>query len=243
MEKRTELYETEYLIDIGNDPSNSELYKKYKEFLRSWLERRKEDSKASWYKDRKAKFLFLEAQEDGDEKHMQRLAADINPVWLAVVSRPAIMNCGRENRTDIVSGEKWWKISSSGHREETYAEWKKNHPHFQFEFVCSKKWNEMTPTDNRKVRFCGDCQKNVYFCDTTTEARALGQQGCCVGLDVGVKRKEDDMIGECAIFGTPRAEDIEKEENRIKPDKVSLKRLISKFERNITGKNEPWLEE
>ena len=32
-----------------------------------------------------------------------------------------------------------------------------------FEFLCSKKWNDLNPTDLPNVRHCGVCSENVYW--------------------------------------------------------------------------------
>ena len=248
MEKRTKLYEEDYLNDISKDPGNLALYEDYKECIRGrikeWeneVERRKERSSTN----EGTKILrlfqleleFLEAQDRNDYEAMQKTASELNPNWLAIVSRPAIVNCGRPNPVEDESTERWWEFAKDSHREATAAEWRKNNPRFEMDFVCPKKWNEMIPTENNKVRFCGDCQKNVYFCDNIIEARELGNKGSCIGLDVGVERKENDLQGEYAIFGRPRQEDLDAETERIKPDPVSEKRLKIKHSVDMMGKN------
>jgi hypothetical protein len=170
---------------------------------------------------------------------MHQIASECNPNWLAVVSRPEITNCGRFDPEEQKRDEKWWEYVQSSHREETLEEWQKNHPSFRMDFVCTKKWNEMSPTENRKVRFCGDCQKNVYFCDNIIEARELGQQGCCIGIDVGVQRREHDLVGELAIFGRPTAEHKEENKQQGLPDRISSKRIMKKAEYNMRGKHVP----
>lgn len=253
MEKRTKLYEEDYLGDISRDPSNLALYEDYKECIRGrikeWedeVKRRKERSSPNEGTEILRLFQleleFLEAQDRNDYEAMQKTASELNPNWLAIVSRPAIVNCGRPNPVEEASTERWWEFSKNSHREATAAEWKKNNPRFEMDFVCPKKWNEMIPTENKKVRFCGDCQKNVYFCDNIIEARDLGQQGSCIGLDVGIERKENDLQGEYAIFGRPRQETLDAEKERIKPDPVSAKRLKLDHFRAMDGKSKGFIE-
>lgn len=238
-EKR-EYCDTHILIDIGNNPSNQQLYEDYKAWLKEEIERLK--SKGGLYNDigkdytEKLKFLELQDEPEPDYGKMQVVASKLNPNWLAVVSKPSIVNCGRPHDFDDNQTKKWWEVSQSFHREKSAEEWRKNHPRMDFNFVCPKKWNEMEPTENRKVRFCGDCKKNVYFCDNIVEARELGNQGCCVGIDVGVKRKKDDHFGEFAIFGNPKPEHIEENKTRPMPDRISAKRIMKKAELYMKGK-------
>lgn len=233
--------ESEYLIDIGNNPSNQQLYEDYKSWLEKQIERLKVEKnyvRNEFYG--KLAFLELQDEPEPDVKRMQRLAADLNPNWLAVVSKPIIANCGRPNPKADESDAAWWKMCkhdvSNTHREKTIEEYRKNHPRIEWDFVCPKKWNEMKPTENRKVRFCEDCKKNVYFCDNIIEARELGNQGCCVGIDVGVKREEGDTHGEMAIFGTPSSEMKEEYKTKPLPDRISAKRIMKKVERSMRGK-------
>lgn len=252
MKKQTELYEEDYLGDISRDPSNLALYENYKEHIRGRIKewedevvRRKERSSYNEGTEilrlYQLQLEFLEAQDRNDYEAMQKTASELNPNWLAIVSRPAIVNCGRPNPLEELSTERWWEFAKNSHREATAAEWSKNNPHFYMDFVCPKKWNEMTPTENNKVRFCGDCQKNVYFCDNIIEARDLGQQGCCIGLDVGIERKERDLEGEHSFFGRPRKEDLDAEKKRIKPDPVSEKRIKLDYFRVTDGKSKGFI--
>lgn len=232
-------YEDDYVRAIAQEPSNVEMYDKYKKWLKSEIDRRLKEKSFSSRVDYSLKLRFLEAQDEGKLEEMQRYAAECNPNWLAIVSRPEVINCGRPNPEEDEAGQRWWNRAKSSHKEPTYQEWKKNHPRFEMEFVCHKKWNEMKPTENRKVRFCEDCKKNVYFCDNIMEARELGQQGCCIGIDVGVKRRKDDLHGESAIFGRPSPEYVEENKERALPDRISAKRILKKMEKHLRGKTTP----
>jgi uncharacterized protein (TIGR02996 family) len=64
----------------------------------------------------------------------------------------------------------------------------------RFELGCPKRWEELGPTEKGpRVRLCGACQKNVYYCDTLDEAWRHGFEGRCVALSAGVKRREGDL--------------------------------------------------
>jgi tetratricopeptide (TPR) repeat protein len=51
-----------------------------------------------------------------------------------------------------------------------------------FEFVCSKKWKELNPTDLPNVRYCGVCSENVYWSDNPEEFVANSKLGRCVAV-------------------------------------------------------------
>jgi len=235
--------EWEYIKDLSKDPGNEKLLDEYMEWMQDELQRYR-DCESSRHllhsSDYFDKISFLEAQENGDDDKMQIYAAKSNPNWLAIVCKVPIINCGRPNPEERKRLETWWKMSSSSHREETLDEWLENHNQFEMDFVCPKTWDEMKPTENRAVRFCEECKKNVYFCDNIIEARDLGNQGCCIGIDMGVIRKEGDLYGECAIFGNPSAATIAKNKAKALPDRISAKRIMKKAELNMKGKNVPY---
>jgi len=234
--------EWNFIKDLSNDPSNQEIYDGYKKWLEDEIQKAKEseDFHAASLWDKQQKLGFLKAQDEEDYEKMQRIASQCNPNWLAIVSRPSVTNCGRPNPEEDEKLEQWWKWAGNHHREKSATEWKENHPSFKMDFVCPKKWNEMQSTENRKVRFCDDCQKNVYFCDNIVEARELGGQGCCIGIAVGIKRKEEDLVGELSIFGRPSHEHIEENKQREIPDRISAKRIMKKTELSMKGKDTPY---
>lgn len=231
-----EMTEWEYVTEIAKKPDDQSLYVAYIAWLKESI---KETTHWHMKMKRWNKIHFLEAQEAEDFTTMHRKAEHCDPNWLAIVSRPPIVNCGRPDADHYASMQKWWKIAHSSHREKSLDEWIENHPSFRMDFVCSKTWNEMTPTENRKVRFCGDCKKNVYFCDNIMEARELGNQGCCIGVDVGIQRRKNDLVGEFSIFGTPKAETLEQEEQRRMPDRISAKRIMDKLSLQMLGQPSP----
>jgi uncharacterized protein (TIGR02996 family) len=65
----------------------------------------------------------------------------------------------------------------------------------QFRFKCPRQWSELTPTSADGERFCGSCQRTVYFCATIDEARSRGAKGECVAIDVASPRWKGDMDG------------------------------------------------
>ena len=51
-----------------------------------------------------------------------------------------------------------------------------------FEFLCSKKWNDLNPTDIPNVRHCGICSENVHWSDNPEEFVANAKLGRCVAV-------------------------------------------------------------
>jgi uncharacterized protein (TIGR02996 family) len=60
-------------------------------------------------------------------------------------------------------------------------------------FVCSKRWEEMGPTADERVRSCPDCHKTVHFCDDLAEAVKHARAGHCVAVSAAEARSEDDL--------------------------------------------------
>lgn len=174
---------------------------------------------ADWLDERgdtaKAEFLRLET-ETGQRKQrrkqvakrLQELAADLNTKWLAVVSKLQIENCP-------VGGTRVEFPWQEGREKPTY--------------LCPKRWEQLQPTRENGVRFCENCQENVYYCDTIQVGRDHVEQGHCVVVDLGVIRKARDLEPrDTFTMGRFTAEYYEREEERLRLDAVSEKREQAK---------------
>jgi hypothetical protein len=51
-----------------------------------------------------------------------------------------------------------------------------------FAFKCTAKWEELTPTDDYKINFCQDCQKEVHLCEDDDELVAAVRLNRCVAI-------------------------------------------------------------
>ncbi len=51
-----------------------------------------------------------------------------------------------------------------------------------FEFLCSKKWHDLNPTDIPNVRHCGVCSENVYWSANPEEFVSNAKLGRCVAV-------------------------------------------------------------
>ena len=64
----------------------------------------------------------------------------------------------------------------------------------RWEFLCPKKWDELTETPDALVRHCSACKKDVHYCTSIEEARKLAVLGGhCVVIDLRVRRQENDL--------------------------------------------------
>ena len=105
-----------------------------------------------------------------------RHLAETLPVgWLAAVSHAAVENCA-VGGTAIYE----WRLRRALATVE-------------FAYECPKDWAALTLTDDEKVRHCGQCQRNVHFCETIFEARHHAWAGECVAVAPGVPRSPDDL--------------------------------------------------
>jgi len=193
------------------------------DFLRKLLENPADDTTrlvyADWLDERddteshaKALFLRLTVQllepnrsekwREDWRKNLQPLAATLPTNWLAVVSRLKVEICG----TKRAASEFW----------ERYRR--------QFDFVCDRRWDELTVTDDNAVRFCEGCKENVHYCDTISAAREHAQQGHCVAVDLGIIRHEDDLSPPVMMMGKPTPRFMERERRRLAIDEVSRER-------------------
>jgi uncharacterized protein (TIGR02996 family) len=193
-------------------------------FLRSILDNPKDDTPflvyADWLEEQgdavaaaKAEFLRLtvglSAQPDAEagqrdlrSQRLQLLAAELDTAWLAVVSRLPIESC--QGKKAEVESKPFYAI--------------------RFSYLCDRRWEDLSATDDQAVRFCDACNHNVHYCDTITEAREHAVKGNCISVDLGVIRRPDDLEPERHWLGRPSVEMLREEQERIKPDAVSAER-------------------
>jgi len=51
---------------------------------------------------------------------------------------------------------------------------------FVFKFECSQNWDDLTPTDDEKVRHCGQCETHVFSVHIDEELNSNAEKGRCV---------------------------------------------------------------
>lgn len=59
-----------------------------------------------------------------------------------------------------------------------------------FDYRCPKVWNRLKKTDREGVRFCKECERDVFFTENREEAQQLAKDGKCVAF-----RVSDEEIG------------------------------------------------
>ena len=56
---------------------------------------------------------------------------------------------------------------------------------FQFEYKCPLEWKNLNKTKDSKVRFCNECNKNVYRCRTEKDIDKHVELNHCIAIDDG----------------------------------------------------------
>ena len=54
-----------------------------------------------------------------------------------------------------------------------------------FEFVCPENWNNFEKTDDKNVRFCGSCEKQVFKATDKETLKELSKKNMCVAYFSG----------------------------------------------------------
>jgi uncharacterized protein (TIGR02996 family) len=206
--------EDDFLRKLSEAPTDDTIRMVYADWLDELDD---EESRA------KARFLRVTVQLMGPiqrvgwrrprEKELSQLAARLPTDWLAVVSRLRVDNCGAKR--------------GGNERSEFYER--------QFDFVCDKTWDQMTPTSDPTVRLCASCQQNVHYCDTITEARKQAQYGHCVAVDLGIIRRGGDLGPPMMMLGRVSPSELEREKERCAVDAVSREREERKRNRKAEG--------
>ena len=52
--------------------------------------------------------------------------------------------------------------------------------HCRFEFLCDKQWDDLEQTDQKSKRYCGDCARHVYLCNTEKQLERCQVRRDCV---------------------------------------------------------------
>lgn len=72
---------------------------------------------------------------------------------------------------------------------------------FPLSFRCNRKWPELRPTGDSKIRFCGDCAREVHLCEGREELERHAEAGHCVAITPDYERaaKQENQM----VLGTP----------------------------------------
>ncbi len=97
-----------------------------------------------------------------------------------------------------------------------------------FAYKCTKQWEKLEETDQESIRFCYDCQKEVYYCEDDQELLKSIKLNRCVAFS------RNETIHEMGLIIAP-----EYEKQEILPDEIRsdvLKKIMmlkSWFEENM----------
>lgn len=182
------------LMDLFNDPDEGV-------FLRPIITKSNEnislEEYADWLvgqKDLRGKFLQLllilnkkttieEKQLQKDYEKLYEYVAKEYSLWLRlIVGQVRIVNCGEAIKEE---------------------------PVIRFNYQCSKVWELLSITNKDNVRFCEQCSKEVYFCESVEEVKTNALKGNCVtvskDLIKSISISEEYKKYECEITGEVNA--------------------------------------
>ena len=64
-----------------------------------------------------------------------------------------------------------------------------------FAFKCTAKWNELMSTEDDKIRFCSECQKEVHLCEDDQELVKSVRLNRCIAIYRDGDMVLGDLIG------------------------------------------------
>ena len=66
----------------------------------------------------------------------------------------------------------------------------------KFAFQCNKKWDDLVLAWTwTKVRYCGNCRRAVYLCQTDEELALALKQGHCVAVPADITSQPSMLLG------------------------------------------------
>lgn len=68
---------------------------------------------------------------------------------------------------------------------------------------CPREWPRLRSTGSEEVRFCGTCDRDVFYCLSIEQARGHTQADQRVVLDAAVPRVKDDLLPMRPPIGNP----------------------------------------
>lgn len=52
----------------------------------------------------------------------------------------------------------------------------------KFAYKCTAKWDNLQETEDESIRFCDECQKEVFFCDSDDTLVSLVKLNRCIAI-------------------------------------------------------------
>ncbi len=195
------LDEQDLIEQIRKNPDNDS----YRLVYADWLEENGSVKQAGYLREeiawRQSGPNLSKRKREKNRKQLATLREGIDFGWLLTMDRPPIELC------DIA--------------EEQASRNRPNHSQVKFQLECPKQWDKLQSTTEPKVRYCNECEQNVHYCETMSEAFECALSSQCVAIPITIKRRKGDLprgellMGliippEPLIGGSEAAEDMQK---------------------------------
>lgn len=103
--------------------------------------------------------------------------------------------------------------------------------HCSFEFECPQDFSKLVETKDSSIRFCNQCQKNVYLCLTTADLVKHSQAGHCVSLAVRPCSATSLKRGDVVRITSGTFENFDASIENVDPEKDSAQVILHIFGR------------
>lgn len=64
----------------------------------------------------------------------------------------------------------------------------------RFQYRCPNRWETLSPTEEAGCRYCGDCRRNVYFCDSAEAVKRHARHGDCIAVPCSVTAAVEEKL-------------------------------------------------
>jgi hypothetical protein len=64
----------------------------------------------------------------------------------------------------------------------------------EFLFRCSRQWDELEATEDSSVRFCTECDQNVYYIGTGSHAERGSVEFTCIAAKIGTRENPKGVV-------------------------------------------------
>jgi len=86
----------------------------------------------------------------------------------------------------------------------------------EFSYRCPKTWDRLFETNIESVRYCDQCDRNVYLCDSSSEAVDNASKGRCVAVPIELTPYSRDLLeSERLVVGLMKPPPIRSEERLL----------------------------
>jgi hypothetical protein len=164
--------EGRFLQVIFTAADNGRAFPEYAEYLRGRDEVRSEFLRLEHLLSGPGTLEGVEPQRQDRYRELLRLLAPWDG-WLRIVKRnDRILNCGQAAPQALA---------------------------VRFAYQCPNQWETLSPTGEAGVRSCGDCRRNVYFCDSVAAVERHAGKGDCIAVPRAVTASVYQELTSCLV--------------------------------------------